>query len=44
MALAEAAGVEVSPWRLDLVLKRPVLMARRFDPSAFDHEDLKAVT
>ena len=31
MALAEAAGVEVSPWRLQLVLKRPVLMARRFD-------------
>ena len=31
MALAEAAGVEVSPWRLQLVLKKPVLMARRFD-------------
>ncbi|MGF1627991.1 MAG: type II toxin-antitoxin system HipA family toxin [Kiloniellaceae bacterium] len=31
MALAEAARVEVSPWRLQLVLKRPVLMARRFD-------------
>jgi serine/threonine-protein kinase HipA len=31
MALAEAAGVEVSPWRLQLVSKRPVLMARRFD-------------
>ena len=31
MALAAAAGVEVSPWRLQLVLKKPVLMARRFD-------------
>ncbi|MFM9844271.1 MAG: type II toxin-antitoxin system HipA family toxin [Dongiaceae bacterium] len=31
MALAEAAGVEVSPWRLQHVLKKPVLMARRFD-------------
>jgi serine/threonine-protein kinase HipA len=31
MALAEAARVEVSPWRLQLVLKKPVLMARRFD-------------
>ncbi len=31
MALAEAAGVEVSPWRLQIVLKKPVLMARRFD-------------
>ncbi len=31
MALAEAAGVEVSPCRLQLVLKKPVLMARRFD-------------
>ena len=31
MALAEAAGVEVSPWRLQLVLTQPVLMARRFD-------------
>jgi serine/threonine-protein kinase HipA len=31
MALAEAAGVEVSLWRLQPVLKRPVLMARRFD-------------
>jgi serine/threonine-protein kinase HipA len=31
LALAEAAGVEISPWRLQLVLKRPVLMARRFD-------------
>ena len=31
MALAEAAGVEVSPWRLQPVLKKPVLMARRFD-------------
>lgn len=27
MSLAEAAGVEVSPWRLQFVLKRPVLMA-----------------
>ena len=31
MGLAEAAGVEVSPWRLQLVLTQPVLMARRFD-------------
>ena len=34
MALAEAAGVEVSLFRLQLVLKRPVLMARRFDRRA----------
>ena len=31
MGLAEAAGVEVSSWRLQLVAERPVLMARRFD-------------
>ena len=31
MALAEAAGVDVSPCRLRLVLERPVFMARRFD-------------
>ncbi len=31
MTLAEAAGIEVAPWRLHLVSKRPVLMARRFD-------------
>ena len=31
MGLAEAAGVEVAPWRLQLVSERPVLMARRFD-------------
>ena len=31
MTLARAAGVWVSPFRLQLVLERPVLMARRFD-------------
>ena len=31
MALAERAGVGVSPWRLRMVAERPVLMARRFD-------------
>ena len=31
MGLAEAAGVEVSSWRLQLIAERPVLMARRFD-------------
>ena len=31
MTLAAAAGVRVSPFRLLPVLKRPVLMARRFD-------------
>ena len=31
MGLAEAAGVEVASWRLQLVAERPVLMARRFD-------------
>lgn len=31
MTLAGAAGVRVSPFRLQPVLKRPVLMARRFD-------------
>ena len=31
MTLAKAAGVRVSLFRLRLVLKRPVLMARRFD-------------
>ena len=31
MTLAGAAGVRVSPFRLRPVLKRPVLMARRFD-------------
>lgn len=31
MALADRAGVRVSPWRLQRVAERPVLMARRFD-------------
>ena len=31
MTLARGAGVRVSPFRLQPVLKRPVLMARRFD-------------
>ena len=31
MTLARAAGVRVSPFRLQPVLERPVLMARRFD-------------
>ena len=31
MGLAETAGVEVAPWRLQLVSDRPVLLARRFD-------------
>ena len=31
MALAERAGVGVSPWRLRMAAERPVLMARRFD-------------
>ena len=31
MALAEAAGVRISAFRLEIVLNRPVVMARRFD-------------
>ena len=31
MTLAQAAGVEVAPWRLQVVADRAVLMARRFD-------------
>lgn len=31
LALAEAAGIETPPWRLQAVLKKPVLMIRRFD-------------
>jgi serine/threonine-protein kinase HipA len=30
-SLAEKAGVDVSPWRIEAVLKKPVLMVRRFD-------------
>ena len=31
MTLAQAAGVEVAPWRLQVVSNRAVFMARRFD-------------
>ena len=31
LALASNAGVDVAPWRLQTVLRKPVLMVRRFD-------------
>jgi serine/threonine-protein kinase HipA len=34
LALAKRAGIEVPAWRLEAVLKKPVLMLRRFDRRA----------
>lgn len=31
LALAESASIDVAPWRLEMVAKRPVLLVERFD-------------